>query len=161
MPLPFLASLTAAARTIYPFIQRGVREGLSIESIGRIFRAEGFHLANATLREMVRHERSLIAASEHLRFTNLDKLIDVSRLPNALTTLRRAYSFTVEVRGIFASDKQRGTQHVTVTTDRTLTRREIESAAMEAMEAGADRYGMDVEAVQLVGGMRAGEAGTF
>jgi hypothetical protein len=76
-----------------------------------------------------------------------------------LTAIRRAASFTVEVRGTLLSSGQSFIQHVTVTTDTPLTRREIEEAALDAVEGAQDRYGIEVEETLLVRGVRAGLAG--
>jgi hypothetical protein len=159
--MAFLAFLSAAARTVYPFIRRGVREGLSIEGIGRAFRSEGYKLANSTLRDLVRKERELQRVWSTLKFTNLDSRIDVRRLPEALTTLRRSYSFTVEVIGRAGRQGGQVTQHVTVSTDKRLTPREIMQAAEDAIHGGIKRYGIEIDSLKIVEGLRAGPQGTL
>jgi hypothetical protein len=151
--------LTPASALAYSAIQRGVREGLSIESIGRAVRGGGIRIANDALRSLVTAERGIFTHGQNLRFVNLDSRPNIATLPQALTAIRRAASFTVEVRGTLLSSGQSFIQHVTVTTDTPLTRREIEEAALDAVEGAQDRYGIEVEETLLVRGVRAGLAG--
>ncbi|HXK37160.1 MAG: hypothetical protein A2V70_19440 [Planctomycetes bacterium RBG_13_63_9] len=103
----------------------------------------------------VRELRSLSNAGAHVATLADNARPDPGRLPFALTDLRRQYSFLVEVEG--RSIKTGGIlrQHVTVSTDRLLTREQMEDAAIEAVETDEDRYGLeDIEATAVFG-MRA------
>jgi hypothetical protein len=156
-----LSSLSLAARLFYPFVQRGVREGISIARIGRAVRAEGFKLANETLRMLVHRERVIWEHGQRLKFVPLGSFVDVSKLPEALTQIRRQFSFMVEVRGTLGTGGQAIIQHVTVASDKPMTRRAILEQAERAMNLGSKRYGIEVSSVELVGGLRAGPAGTL
>jgi hypothetical protein len=159
--LPLLDTLSAIARQAFPFIVRGVREGLSSNAIGRLLSESGFGIRRQTLLDLVRAQKGVQTAGAALRFLRQNAIPNPNRLPEALTTIRRAFSFTVEVRGRSLETDERVTQHVTVTTDRLLTRREIEELAGEAVERAGDRYGFEQEEAVLIGGLKAGPRGTL
>lgn len=160
--MSFLETLSRAARTAYPAIQRGVREGLSSRRIDDALRKEfGSSIRRATLLDIMRREQSVVERSERLKFLGLDRRPSPASLAEALTKIRREYSFTVEVTGTMVSTGASLTQHITVTSDTLLTRREIEEAARDLVESDKDQYGVEVESVTITRGMRAGPAGTF
>jgi hypothetical protein len=157
----FLDFLSAAARASYPFIQRGVREGLSANAIQKSLSANDIHLRRTTILDLVRRERELVSAGSSLKFLNRNARPDPRRLPEALTSLRRQYSFTVEVRGTSLSNGESRVQNVTVVSDRLLTRGEIEDVAEGFATDGGERYGMNVDSLLLTRGMKAGALGTI
>lgn len=154
-------SLTAAARLAVPAVMRGVREGLSVSRIADAVRSGGIRIANESLRGLIRAEREIWRHGNSLRYVNLDSVPNPRSLPEALTTIRRNLSYTVEVRGTLTSTGKEWIQNVTVATDRNLTRRQIETAARKAISTAKERYGMDIESVILIRGVRAGSAGTL
>jgi hypothetical protein len=113
------------------------------------------------LSAIVAKEREIQRLGSALRFLNRDSTPNPFRLPEALTTLRRAFSFTVEVRGFLVDTGERVTQNVTVTSSTLLTRAAMEELAIEAVTSGAERYGMEVESAIPIRGTRAGALGTF
>tara|TARA_Y100000310_G_scaffold181737_3_gene181751 strand:- start:2866 stop:3195 length:330 start_codon:yes stop_codon:yes gene_type:complete len=104
--------------------------------------------------------RTLEAQGGAVRFIPKTRTIDVSRLPESLTPIRRAFSYIVRVRGRdeFAQIVDR---LVTVTTDRKLmTPGEIEEVA-ESYQADREHYETLSEVkVTLQSGMRRGEFAT-
>jgi hypothetical protein len=88
----------------------------------------------------MRSVREAEAAGRNIRFTPKSANIDLTRLPPAITNLRKGYSLNVRVRG-------RGSQgfierYVTMTTDRSvITPAEVEQLArglVEGSEASSD-----------------------
>lgn len=159
MALSWLSSWTAGARAAYGGIIRGVREGLSARAIGSALRAGGMSFSNNFLFSAVREVRNLSNAGALVAALGDNERPNPSRLPFALTETRRKYSFLVEVEGTNAQTGALTRQHVTVSTDRLLTRSEMEDAAIEAVESNPDRYGLEeVEATALFG-MRASPGG--
>jgi hypothetical protein len=124
-------------------------------------RAAGLKIANDALRDAVRLERDLVDRGSRLKFLGFDASPLASNLPEALTAIRKQYSFTVEVLGHPTGGGSDITQFVTVSTNKLLTRRQIENAARGAVEGNQGRYGFTVESVMLTGGIRAGAAGVL
>lgn len=159
MALSWLSSWTASARAAYGGIIRGVREGLSARAIGSSLRAGGMSFSNDFLFSAVREVRKLSNAGSLVAALGDNQRPDPAKLPFALTETRRRYSFLVEVEGTNSQTGAVTRQHVTVSTDRLLTRGEMEAAAIDAVESAPDRYGLeDVEATALFG-MRASPGG--
>lgn len=161
MPGPLLETLSAAARFAFPFISRGVREGLSARAIGRSLRAQGVPINNADLFTLVRRESEIWTHGQNLRFLNLGSRPREAALPEALTTIRRKFSYVVELRGSSLSDGASVVRNVTVSTDRLLTRGEAEDIASMYAETGRKEYGMAVDRVLLTSVLKAGAAGTL
>jgi len=159
---PFLASLNPRERTAYPFIRQGVREGLSSRQIMTVLQEHlGAGLRRQRLLELMRLETLEVNTGATLRYLRLDSTPNPARLPDALTRIRRNYSFDVEVRGSLLDTGEPYTRYVTVTTDDLMTRGSLEAAGMDAVEIEVGRYGMTAESALLVGGRRAGSQGHF
>ena len=161
MAISFLHNLSKTARAAYPIIQRGVREGLSANRLAEVLKSQGLGLRRESLLDIVRAERGVVESSDRLRFLNQNARPNPAHLKEALTKTRRNYTFTVELRGTNKLTGASMIQHVTVATDRLLTRSEIESAGERLGQRGSDRYGIDIDTAILTRGTKAGAEGTF
>lgn len=161
MALPYLATLNIAARTAYPLIQKGVRAGLSANRIGSALADAGMGIRRSTLLSIVKRERTLLDHSRNLRFLPFDRAPDPERLPEALTRLRRKYSYQIGVRGYIGDTGEPIQRFVTIASSTIITRRQAESAAMQMVEDDPDTYPIVIERVILDSVLRAGPAGTL
>lgn len=161
MAIPLLATLNVAARTAYPIIKAGVARGLSANRIQSILRDQGLGIRRQVLLDIVRAETGLERAQAALKFVGLDRIPNPARLPQALTRIRRKYSFVVRVAGSAIETGQSLIQNVTVTLDTVLTRREIERLAEQAILDNTVTYGLEIDSVTLISGLQAGTAGTL
>ena len=159
MVAPFLLKQSLRARRASPLIRRAVREGVSSRQLTQILRDAGLGIRRQTLLDLMRHESERILTGPVLSALRLDRMPNPMRLPPALTKIRRAYSFTVRVRGEEFGTGIKMEQFVTITTDKLLTRGEIESLANLVVEKDLERYGLDIATVTLIGGQRAGPEG--
>ena len=159
MAAPFLLGLSLRARRASPIIRRAVREGVSSRQLTKILRDAGLGIRRQTLLDLMRKETERALMGPVLSALRLDRMPNPMRLPPALTKIRRAYSFTVRVRGTEFESGISMEQFVTITTDKLLTRGEIESLANLVMEKDLNRYGLDVTELLLIGGQRAGPEG--
>ena len=161
MPPPILSTLSAGARRAYPIIQGGVRQGLSANAIQRVLQAEGLGIRRQTLLTIIRAERGIETASIQLRTMRRDFIPDPRRLPDALTKLRRPFSFQVRIRGFDLSTGETIDRFVSVSLDDPLTRAEIENLGLSFIEEDMERYGIAVTSVLLDRGVKAGVEGTL
>lgn len=162
MPLPFIASLAPRIRALLPIIEGGVARGISSRNINQAIKdATGTGIKRQTLLDVMRRISGVNALSSQLRFLPKTAIPNINRLPVALTRLQRRLSFTIELRGTEVATGNPTTQFVTVTTDTALSREVLESIAEEdARETG--RYeDIEITSAILIGGKRAGEAGTL
>ena len=103
MALPFLTTLSLSARTAYPFVLSGVRQGLSSRSIEKMIRGAGLPISRTrSILPMMRHLNRLEAAGRNIRNIPKANTINVGKLPEALTRLRREFSYQVRIRGVDA-----------------------------------------------------------
>lgn len=161
MALGILAGLSARARAAYPIIRGAVNRGLSSSEITKVLQDQGIGIRRQTLLDIIRDERGAVTAGARLRNLGSRRMPNPERLPKALTRLRRAYSFVVEVRGINSETGETMTRPVTVSTSRLMSRADIEAQAMEYVVTDSERYGMDALTAVLTEGRRAGDLGTL
>ncbi len=159
MVAPFLLGLSSRARRASPLIRRGVREGISSRALTGILQRAGLGIRRQTLLDLMRLMEGEAAIGPVLSALGMGRRPNPFRLPPALTKIRRAYSFTVRVRGAELDTGVLTEQFVTVTTDTLLTRGEIEALAAQAIETDQDRYKLVVSDILLTGGLRAGAPG--
>lgn len=161
MPPPLLSTLSPRARTAFPIIRGGVARGLSANAIQSLLRGQGLGIRRTDLLSIIRAERGIEVASSQLRTLGHNRTPDPRRLPDALTKLRRAFSFEVKISGFDLSTGEDVTRFVTVTLADPLTRAQIESLGLSFIEEDMERYGLAVTDVLLVRGMKAGVEGTL
>lgn len=160
MPPPLLFTLGKRASAAFPIIQRGVREGISANSIQTILRASGMGIRRQTLLDIVRAERNIISAGKNLQNIRLGFVPDPRRLPEALTKISRSFNFVVRITGTDTSTGSTFIQNISVALDKPLTRSRLEAIAVDFIEAEKDRYGINIEEVLLIEGVKAGPLGT-
>lgn len=161
MALPFLATLVKSARFAYPIIQKGVRAGLASRAIAGTLQKAGLGIRRSTLLKIMRKERSLVQHGLNMRFLPLKRFPNPLKLPTALTKLRRAYSYTVKVFGTNMGTGEPRTQQVTVSSSKLLTRQQAEDIAMDYGRGQYDSGQMEVDRVQLINVVKAGDLGTL
>ena len=153
--------LTAGARAAVPFIQSGVARGLSGNRIIAELKAAGTSARRSdvlTIARTIRGERSA-----GLRVANIrpDFRPDPSRIPVAASpTMKREFTFKVRVDGL-GPDGSGVRKGIMVTTDRLLTRREIEDRAREMLDDEDKDYGIEWQSLLIESAFRRGGAFTI
>lgn len=151
MAIPLSLQLTSRVRGLLPIIESGVASGLSSRTINEAIRAAtGTGLRRQVLLDIMRDMRGIAQAGEGLQFVRLDRAPDPTRVPRALTPIRRAFGSTVRVEGVLLSTGQAVTRFVQVTHDSVLTRGEIEDIAAGFLEDEEAEYGIELDRVLLV-----------
>jgi len=158
MAIPFLSTLSKSARTIYPQVLSGVKQGLSSRAIERSIRAAGFPVSRSrTLLPMMRAITEVERRGAAVKNIGLNRSINVNRLPVSLTPLRRRYSYTVRVRGI-NSVGDIVDQYLTYSTNSsTILRKTIEERVLEIASTGQSGEALEDIQTTLVHGTRANE----
>lgn len=135
--------------------------GLSGNAIITGYMRGGGAIRRQTALELLARVRGVEQKSSQLQFLRRDRFPDPRRLPEALTKLKRAFSFEVRIRG-FASDTGEALERfVTVALDKPMTRARLEQTGFEFSQPEPQQYGMVVTDVTLVGGKKAGLEGTL
>ena len=162
MALPLISGLNLLARQALPVIQRGVGEGLSSRAISSIIKdAFGKSIRRSTLLDVIRGIKGIEKANVQLKFIRKDRLPNVDRIPEAITRIRRNFSYKVKVEGHFIDTDIAHTEYINISSDINLTIAQIEAKALEAMEAGIKRYKLIVEKLTLDEAVKAGKLGTL
>lgn len=161
MPIPFLHTLNLRARTAYPIIRRGVREGLSNRGIAETLRNNKLGINNSVLGEIVRREKAIIQHGQNLKFLPVNRRPNPEKLPVAITQQLREYAYTVRMRWYIEDTGELYTRHITVSSSKLLTRGEAQSIAEEMMQDNPENYPLDFLDSQLVFVQRSGEFGTI
>ena len=151
MPSPLSLQLTSRIRRLLPAIESGVTAGLSSRAINAaIVKATGSGVRRQTLLDIIREIKGIQTAGESLQFVRLDRAPNPSRVPTALTPIRRAFGSTVRIEGTLFDTGETITRHVQVTHDSVLTRGQIEDIAASFLEDEESEYGINLERVLLV-----------
>lgn len=161
MPPPLLSTLSGRARQAYPIIRRGVREGLSGNQIQTLLRAADLGIRRLSMQAIVRAERGVQVAGAQLRFLNRRFTPDPRRIPEALTTLRRAFSFTVRIRGVDTQTGEDVERFVNISINRPISRASLEQIGFDFSQPEPEQYGLAVTEVLLIEAVKAGPAGTL
>lgn len=158
---PLLAGVSARARLQFPIIQRAVREGLGTAQIQSLLQATALGgIRRTDLLSIVRGVRGIQTAGAQLRFLNRNTTPDPRRIPEALTKIRRAFSFTVRIRGVDVSTGESIERFVQVVLDNPVSRNTIEQLGFTFSQPEPDQYGFAVTEVLLTEGVKAGPLGT-
>lgn len=162
MAAPILDVLSHATRTAWPFVQRGVREGLSSRAIDTLLRERlGTSIRRSVLLDLMKVERGTLEAGSLIRHAPRNRLIRPDVLQEAATKLQRQLSFVVEVIGRNPGTGAPAIQNITVSVDRPRTPAEIEQLAEEAVARSGDRYGFVPVGSRIIKGLKAGASGIF
>lgn len=161
MARSFLDAFSPLTRALWPSIYSGVAGGLSARTLGSVIRRAGGSISNEALFSLARKAREIVTYGQSLRFTRPGSIPDPFRLPTAATRTLREYAFTVEVRGTLLETGAGTKQHITISTNELMSRRELEELAAEIASSRTARYGVDVEESVLVSGVKAGTLGTL
>lgn len=161
MALPYLLTLNKTARMAYPLIRSGVRQGLSSRRIAEALQVGGLGIRRSTILEVMKRERALLDHAANLKFLGLNRRPNPDRLPEALTPIRRRYSYTIELRGRIIDTQELITRNVTVASSNLLTRGQAENIARGFVEDDPKTYGIEVDKAQLINVQKAGDLGTI
>jgi len=156
MALPLISSLSKTGRKALPLIEAGVSQGLPSRTISQMIKETfGKSIRRSTLLGVMRELGNIKTASETLKFMGKQSTPNPNRLPKALTTIRRKYSFVVKVQGYLTDTNESFTQRITIATDSLMTRAELEARAMAVIESSGEIYKMAVESALLERGVQA------
>ena len=158
---PYIASLVGNARFAYPIVQRAVANNVSANATAILLTAAGTGVRRTTLLEMFRRVRNVETTGAQLQFVGLNRTPDPRRIPEALTKLRRAFSFRVRLRGTDIATGDPFERFVNVALDQPLTRAEIEQIGTSFIFADPERYQIALDEVLLVNGVKSGALGTL
>ena len=147
-------SLSASARRALPFIERSVRTGVSSTALQSALSARGMGVRRTDLLDAIRHVRGVERRSNALASVRKDRKPDPTRIAIARTNIRRSFSFVVRVRGFDMVSGELTERFVTITSDKVLSRQEIEDAAQDMFEEGVSNYPMDIQNVTLQKALR-------
>lgn len=161
MPASFVSSLPAALRRAWPIITGGVKQGLSANSIQGVLKAAGMGVRRQTLLDGVRALRNGFAQQETLRILGDVIRPPLRMIPEALTRIRRRFSYLMEIQEEVESRIE--TRFFTLSSDDVLNRNEAISEATDLLENDAFKYGREVRVVgaTLTGIVKAGSLGTL
>jgi hypothetical protein len=94
----FLSLLPKSARAAYPIIRRGHREGLSSRAIERRVRQAGLTISRGrSILPIMRALDRLETQGRNVRFVPAQNIVNVKRLPPAITDIQKQYQYRIQV----------------------------------------------------------------
>lgn len=136
--------------------------GISSRKLNAVIKAAtGQGVRRQVLLDYMRAVAGVKQKSTFLKFLKDNAIPNINRLPTALTTIQRRFSFIVEVRGILIESGETIVQHVTLAMDSPLSKARMQQMAEQIVEDREERYGIEIDRGILLSGVRAGSAGTL
>lgn len=152
---------TIGERIAYPFLRSAVRLGKATREIGEALRRAGVAVEASAIRDIEHSIRESEEASRRVLGVDHHELPDPDDIPEALTKMRRKYSYTF--RGEYLTELgARISRYINVSTDRLLTQSQAEEAAQRILQddtpSGQARSVITLEVIEL---KKAGPLGTL
>lgn len=126
----------AKLRRNWGLLQRAVREGQPqavMQSIIASTDPRGQGIRASTLSKFVGAAKEWDKAQVRLKFLAPNMRPNVGRLPVAITNIKKAFSYTVSIKGTVDGETVEGL--VTVTSKTNLSRQEVEQQALTSLQA--------------------------
>jgi len=156
MATPFAISLMpASVRQAWPFIEAGVSRGLSSAQITRTIQAGGIKTSASSVLQGVRLQKRLIQKQTAALKAGINKPINPSNLPIAITNIKRNLSFEIQLNMLTTGTGKLKKRFITVSTDN--LRFTPEQLIDEAMDMMNNREGCTGEVAlsgTVIGGKR-------
>ena len=161
MAAPFLSSLPKSLRQAWPIVTRGVREGLTANSIQGVLQTAGLGVRRQTLLDGIRALREGFAKQETIRLLGARVRPPLRLIPEALTRIRRGFAYTIRIEEIIANRVE--SRFLTLSSNELLTRGEAEIEASRMLEEDVFKYGREVVIISaaLTGILKSGRLGTL
>lgn len=140
----FVQGLTPSARLAIPFIDQGVRAGLSLRDIYNYVAEGGLNITRDQVLSLGRQGRSARAAAAYQNSLAPDILPDPARFTAAQNLLSRNYVYHVRVDAIFNETGAAGIQYVSISTDTLLTNSDLAEAVDNIIQTSPTDYNMQV-----------------
>jgi len=136
-----LGGLSAATRRSYSIIQAGVAQGLSARAVNEAVRAAtGTGIRRTDLLQGMRLAGGVQQAGRNIGNVGLARRPNYATLPAfSPVTSNKKYLIQYEVRWTDSITGETGSNFITVGTDETLTRGELDQAAIDAWEEGQNQ----------------------
>lgn len=129
---------------------------MSSRAIEQTIRNAGISVSRSrTILPLMREIQAVEKRGANVRHVARSRSINVARLPESLTPLRRKYSYTVRVRGINSLGKLTEQYLQYSTNSSTIKRETIENRVAEIADTGQSGEALQDVDVTLVHGMRA------
>lgn len=147
--MALLGRLTAGQSRVYSAVQGAVGRGLGLNATQDLLQAAGIGIRREQINQLIHYFTGVTEAGYSVSQVRKDYFPNVDKFPDAITTLRRKYSFTVRLgrTGEFNELGQPVYNYVTVTSDKNMRVQDILDEAESYYEDSAENY--PVESVEL------------
>ena len=144
-----LTRLIPAASFAIPFINSGVRRGLSIAEIHSVLTGMGLSIPHKTVAGLARSARSARAAAAYQNSLQGNELPNVNRFTASENLLDRNYVYHIKVNAIFNETGAVGVQYISISTDTLLTNDQLGEALDNIIATSAADYNMQVQSASV------------
>lgn len=154
---PLLDALanTRGLRQALPFLTKIVQATpeLSNAAIMASARAAGLHFENVGVGVVLNQLKANVNIAQQFRVASLDQIPSLDTLGQALTPLKKNYSFIARIAGFNPLTGLRETTHVTVVSDTLMTPADIQAAALRFGDTGQSGAGLINRSVSVESGL--------
>lgn len=159
--LPLLATMSKAARTAWPFIQRGIGDGMSANAIGEALSDAGVGIRRQDLLALAREARGAALLRSDLERLPRDLLLSEARVREAVTKIVAPYGYTVEVEVLNERTGGVELRQLTAHSNELRAFEQVEQAFMDEAEPNYPFRGESIVSARVVDVYRSGGPGVI
>jgi len=147
--LPLIAKLNSAQRAAYSFFTGAVARNLGMNETIRQWSKIGPGIRKTAGLDLYRYIAGTVKSGSDIQATRKDFYPDINRMPESRTNIRREYSYNVRLDMRNTVSGERFSKNMTVSSDRNMRIRDIESEAQSAFyDPESGREDTNVEILQ-------------
>jgi len=153
-----LGRLTAGQSRVYSAVEGAVARGLGLSATQGLLQAAGIGIRREQINELIHYFTGVTDAGYSVAQVRRDYFPNVDKFPNAITQLRREYSFTVRLgkTGEYDELGKPVYNYVTVTSDKNMRVQDILDEAESYYEDSAENYPVESVELTIVGAKKRG-----
>jgi len=153
-----LAKLTAGQSRVYSAVEGAVARGFGLNATQNLLRSAGMGIRREQIGQLVDYFSGVTKAGYDISKVRRDYFPNVDKFPDALTTLRREYSYTVRLGKTGELDElgKPVYNYVTVTSDESMRVQGILDEAESYYDESAENYPVEDVGLVVVGAKKRG-----
>lgn len=156
--MALLGRLTAGQSKVYSAVQGAVARGMGLNATQGLLQAAGIGIRREQINQLIHYFTGVTEAGYNVAQVRKDYFPNVDKFPDAITTLRREYSFTVRLgkTGEFDESGQPVYNYVTVTSDKNMRVQDILDEAESYYDEASENYPVEAFEPVITGAKKRG-----
>lgn len=135
-------SLSSAEHVFAAFVEPFIEDGVSSNEMIRQAQAAGLSIRRTNALDLIRQIKDITSTKDYVSSLNYNDLPNPNRLAKSVFSLSKQYSYTVQVNGYNNITSELDSQHISVTSDKLISKQDAIDTAMNYIDSQPDVYGL-------------------